>query len=77
MGTVDKDKIIYGLWKLLDNIEMLSELPVNNDSLFRGLVEHTHQKRYSVAGYMNRNALISLISELDGKYKNGGSRFAN
>lgn len=46
--NVDKDRIIYQLWKLLDDIDTLDDMSKDDDKGFRSSVYRIQQKRHGV-----------------------------
>ena len=43
----DKDKTIYDLWQLLDDIDSMSDIYPYDDELYRRSVDYLQNKRYS------------------------------
>lgn len=45
---MDKDQIIYQLFKLLDDIDTMSDIAKDDDRFYRAKVEHLQAKRFLV-----------------------------
>ena len=44
----DKEKAIYELWKIIDDIDTASDVAKNNDKFYRKLVEEYQAKRHQI-----------------------------
>lgn len=44
----DKDRIIYELWKLLDNIDTASDIAKDNTTLYIGMVNSIQKQRWRI-----------------------------
>lgn len=63
---MDKDKLIYELWQIIDNIDTISDIAQTDHEVYRSMVEREQHKRW---GVLSENYLIFLYS----KYHNGFS----
>jgi len=46
--TDEKDRIIYELWKLLDNIDTASDIAGSNTALYIGMVRQIQKQRWRI-----------------------------
>jgi hypothetical protein len=45
-SNMDKDKLIFNLWRIIDNIDTFGDMAKSNDEVFRSLTEKEQQKRW-------------------------------
>lgn len=45
---IDKDRVIYQLWKIIDDIDTIGDVAKGNDKLYRKFVEQKQRSRFDV-----------------------------
>lgn len=46
---IDRDELIFQLWKIIDNIDTFGDMAKSNDKAFRSLTEKEQRKRWDFA----------------------------
>lgn len=69
---IDRDELIFHLWRIIDNIDTFGDMAKSDDRSFRAMTEREQKKRWS---YANQDFVDYLYDQYyDRSNKNGAPR---
>lgn len=71
-ANVNKDELIFQLWRIIDNIDTFGDMAKSNDKAFRSLTEKEQRKRWEHASPEFIDHLYDKFYDRSGK--NGAPR---